>query len=658
MDFDGVDPTMPEYHQQHQTPAAIQNVHSPEGEGSLLGQEDWDNFWDRFPYLSEEEQSRALRDALGVIQQPQINESTSQPATYDAFDFNFGDNTQIFSDFSSQIGSSSRDEGIGKRNQQIVQPFGTAAGMEVNYGTGRVGPPSSEPPQMWPNQGPVNAASQLPPHVPPTTPYFNNFNNFNTLQPYQGIEQPAMNHAGASNMVYPQAQPSIIAPGPVQRVGRSIITLGPAARNPISSKNGAATNFHDLQAIIQHPSLGTECKGTFKQLLDEYPELKPEILARYTVWKRRMESRQQRQGGHEQNQLDLNRPLGSSRKSRKNTVARTKIRLPKTSGVPSRVPFHQHLPVASPLSSNMSESEYSAPNSPMSLNNDFDETLGLIMADENDAGFNLEHESIEAALEYLERPPTPTCEKLDIEGDDWEDLTGFSDEFKGLCLERFSALQHPGGEVPTSFSQEQKVTYAKNHANAHRQVLGLMQTAEQTTEAKARVIKAMHELVRIHEVGVPRAVLQAAKKSRADNIDATTTCKQRAQKVIDHARTSKYIALDILKSKNLAQFARSPDAYLEKKFENSGTNKTRADNIKEMMTMERSKQVTGKASGGAVQSSGSSESPAMPPIAENEPLLSQFQGNTFGNFGADDQLEEDPDSMDVLEGGPEPARGL
>ena len=90
----------------------------------------------------------------------------------------------------------------------------------------------------------------------------------------------------------------------------------------------------------------------------------------------------------------------------------------------------------------------------------------------------------------------------------------------------------------------------------------------------------MSMVVRVHEVGVPRATMHATKKARGYNIDKQYSCKQRVQKVISAARTSKYVARDIIKSENLTQIALSPDEYLKKKFTNSDGNKNKGERLK------------------------------------------------------------------------------
>ena len=89
-----------------------------------------------------------------------------------------------------------------------------------------------------------------------------------------------------------------------------------------------------------------------------------------------------------------------------------------------------------------------------------------------------------------------------------------------------------------------------------------MKTQEQIREVKARVIKAMHEVVRMHQIGVPKAVLQ---KNRGYDIEMDLKCSERAQKIISYARSNKFIALNILRSRDLAQLARSPEGELQKK---------------------------------------------------------------------------------------------
>jgi hypothetical protein len=199
-------------------------------------------------------------------------------------------------------------------------------------------------------------------------------------------------------------------------------------------------------------------------------------------------------------------------------------------------------------------------------------------------GFDLEHQSVEAALEYIERPPADDCEKLQIQEDDWETLSDFNGEFKSLCQRLFDAIRHPGGAAPVHFNQEQRDTYDERHSKAHALVLENMQTPEQIREVKARVIKAMNEVIRVHQVGVPKTVLRR-EKTRGFVVDSASKCSERAQKVISHAQTSKFIALDILRSRNLAQLARSPDGYLLKKYGNNGTNTDRGTGLRDMMAL-------------------------------------------------------------------------
>ena len=200
---------------------------------------------------------------------------------------------------------------------------------------------------------------------------------------------------------------------------------------------------------------------------------------------------------------------------------------------------------------------------------------------EFDPGFDLEHQSVEAALEYIERTPENDCYKLQIQGDDWETLSDFNGEFKSLCQQLFDALRHPGGVAPVHFNQEQSDTYDERSSKAYASVLENMQTPEQIREVKARVIKAMNEVIRVHQVGVPKTVLQQT-KNRGYEVDTESKCSVRAQKVISYTQTSKFIALDILRSKNLAQLARSPDGYLLKKYGDKGTAAVRGADLRDL----------------------------------------------------------------------------
>ena len=180
-----------------------------------------------------------------------------------------------------------------------------------------------------------------------------------------------------------------------------------------------------------------------------------------------------------------------------------------------------------------------------------------------DPTFDLEHQSIEAALEYIETPSANDCEKLQIEDDDWESFNDLNGAFKVLCQQLFNALSEEGTPAPSHFSQEQQHIYDETHMKAHMLVSQGMKTQEQIREIKARVIKAMHEVVRMHQIGVPKAVLQ---KNRGHDVDVYSKCSERAHKIISYARSNKFIALNILRSRDLAQLARSPDRELQKKY--------------------------------------------------------------------------------------------
>jgi hypothetical protein len=144
------------------------------------------------------------------------------------------------------------------------------------------------------------------------------------------------------------------------------------------------------------------------------------------------------------------------------------------------------------------------------------------------------------------------------------------------------------------------------------------------------VIKAMHEVVRVHQIGIPTTVLQMKDKARGYEIDKESTCRQRAQKVIDNTRACKYIALDVLKSKNIADFARSPDLYLMKKYGNSRGIKSRGEDLKDMRALKKGQKTADEVLGGRIQLHGTPNSQVVSSASSPAP---QGLHQGYGPFG-------------------------
>ena len=358
----------------------------------------------------------------------------------------------------------------------------------------------------------------------------------------------------------------------------------------------STSEFWQTYTAIIHPTRGTKVRGTFYELL-RYPELEQTIKMQFAKWKRKASDTRRKAATHRKN------ASGGLSQRADPAIGNANYAAGMISGAgvqqTTMSPFQMPVDGAaqSPSALNMSGLQV---HSPAVYSHGNVSAIAPRLVVVATAEFDLEHQSIDAALEYIERPPAVVCERLNIEGDDWEDLAEFSAEFRLLCQELFEALQRPGGDVPDYFNDQQMQNYTKNHEKVHALVLELMGSPEQISEAKARVIKAMHEVVRVHQTGISKAVLQIKTKARGYEIDKESTCRHRAQKVIDNTRACKYIALDILKSKNLADLARSPDQYLAKKYGNSKGNKHRGDDLRDMRALKKGQKTADEVLGGRI----------------------------------------------------------
>ena len=400
------------------------------------------------------------------------------------------------------------------------------------------------------------------------------------------------------------AQPSTLTDSPSRKGLRPQPASEPrkTTTHAVRRQKPSMSEFWRSFTTIIHPTLRIRCRGTFGELLERYPELEPTITMQGVKWRRGTSGTRWKATSHRKNasqapsqhaapaieRADYGRSMAPGAGVQENTIS--PIQIPENGAAQSPSALNMSgLQVQSPVAFSplVSASTTIAPQ--------------MAFGDGGAEAFDLEHQSIDATLEFIERPPAEVCERLNVEGDDWEFLSDFSTEFRSLCQELFEALQHPGGDVPDHFDDEQTRNYTKNHEKVYALVLESMRSAEQISEAKARVIKAMHEVVRVHEVGIPKTVLQMKTKARGYEIDKESTCRQRAQKVINNTKACKYIAVDILKSKNLADFARAPDLYLGKKYGNSKGNKNRGDDLKDMRALKKGQKTPGEVLGGRFQ---------------------------------------------------------
>lgn len=232
--------------------------------------------------------------------------------------------------------------------------------------------------------------------------------------------------------------------------------------------------------------------------------------------------------------------------------------------------------------------------------------------------FDLEHGSVEAAREYLIHRPASACQPLNLLDDDLESVK--QETFYGLCVELFQVLRTPGAGPPLDFTDNEKNYFNGGHAKIFKAVKREMKTPEQRTMTKARVIVAMHEVVRVHEFGIPKTVFDKSdvKNHRGYEPDLELTCGARARKVVDYARRNKYVALDIVRGKNLDYLAQAPDRYVDRKMANLKTNAVRGEKLQMVKNLEKGKKRKGK---GTIKTAQTNQISPDPPVPSDSIIL-------------------------------------
>lgn len=195
---------------------------------------------------------------------------------------------------------------------------------------------------------------------------------------------------------------------------------------------------------------------------------------------------------------------------------------------------------------------------------------------------DMEHVSVAAARDYINRPPARDCKQLELENDDWNEIR--TEKFDDVCQQLYRALDHPPSQAPQYFSPAERLWYNRNHLKTYNAVLRELQTPEQISLAKARVIIAMDEVIATNEIGVPKIMIARSeqKSHRGYEPQENLTCGQRVHKVIEYVRGNKYVALDLLRGLNIREFAVSPDKYVIRKYDNAQTNAARGSDLRSM----------------------------------------------------------------------------
>ena len=241
--------------------------------------------------------------------------------------------------------------------------------------------------------------------------------------------------------------------------------------------------------------------------------------------------------------------------------------------------------------------------------------------------------------EYLAYHEFENSKKLEIEDDDWEDVTTFqTQEWVGKIYDALSApATHdlPDGiEVRDAVLDRFRV---QQDAYAVK-VRELLSTPKAVKVAKARCLLLFEQAVLIHERGVPQELLknskQAKSKGRHDQrkfrLDADSTCSQRLDKMIDAITTSRVVAYDVVSGNNYDKLSRFPIEYRNEKFTYLSSNKTRQEKADQWNSKEEEKEKT----------------PKKPRLLAPKPTIEE-RDETYG--GSDGETEEEMEALDEEE---------
>ncbi|KAF2488172.1 hypothetical protein BDY17DRAFT_290355 [Neohortaea acidophila] len=183
----------------------------------------------------------------------------------------------------------------------------------------------------------------------------------------------------------------------------------------------------------------------------------------------------------------------------------------------------------------------------------------------------LEHASVEHARVYIAH--AGDYQPLEIIDDDWQAVRRV--HFKYLCAQLFNSLCQPAETDLTGFKDEERA-YAER-VDALKPVLREMDTPEKISMAKAHVMLAVDEAIRLHEIGVPpRIPGQKGPKDRKNvPLDKKAKCSDRILRMIECVRQNKHVAMDVLRGMATA-LAMYPEKHTNTKVKYLRTNATKS----------------------------------------------------------------------------------
>lgn len=197
--------------------------------------------------------------------------------------------------------------------------------------------------------------------------------------------------------------------------------------------------------------------------------------------------------------------------------------------------------------------------------------------------------SIKDAHSIIDNPDPAICRKLNLSGDDVEEVKSQKMHFYAKKL--FDAILTPGVQTPagTVLTAEAQAKFDRQQGSLTK-IQDLLKAKDQQKQARANCILAFEAAVFAHEVGVPKDLYDQFEKKgataadRSTHLDATSICSERLDKMVDQVRHYKLVANDLLNGKRMHRLAWDPTYYSEQKigYLLSNTTRGKTDNAKKL----------------------------------------------------------------------------
>ncbi|KAK5121767.1 hypothetical protein LTR85_004642 [Meristemomyces frigidus] len=200
------------------------------------------------------------------------------------------------------------------------------------------------------------------------------------------------------------------------------------------------------------------------------------------------------------------------------------------------------------------------------------------------------------AHEIVDHPDPKHCRKLNVDGDDFEDVK--TNKLHFYAKHFFDAMLTPGVQNPAGhvLIGKAKEKFDKQQVDGLNKIQNLLKTAVQQKEARADCILAFEAAVFAHEIGVPKELYDkfkekgARKSDRHVHLDLDSTCSQRIEKMVQQVADYKLVAVDLLTGKKMHRLAWDPLYYSEQKIGYLISNTTRQTTT-DMLNAERVKKL-------------------------------------------------------------------